>query len=186
MRADAAGRLLVAAAAVSRLSVPPTAVDKGFAYRVRLKKPLGIMFEEKEVGKPEGVVVAGLVEDGNAELDGRVLVGDRLVKVSAVQFGGQQALLSLGTGTQFTQVSRDLIPATGMVFDTVMAAIGSNDGRHGYTDVVLELQHTEASVPRSATKRAARLEESNVEWDGASGTSVNGVSTPLRPGPDNF
>ena len=30
-----------------------------------------------------------------------------------------------------------------------MAAIGSNEGRYGYTDVVLELAHTDASKPRA-------------------------------------
>ena len=50
------------------------------SYTVRLPKPLGICFEEMSVGKPEGVVVANLVEGGNADLDGRILVGDRLIR----------------------------------------------------------------------------------------------------------
>ena len=29
-------------------------------------------------------------------------------------------------------------------------------------------------------------DEASVEWDGARGTTVNGVSTPMRPGPDDF
>ena len=41
-------------------------------YSVRLPKPLGIIFEEVEPSEPKGVVVAGLVEGGNAERDGRI------------------------------------------------------------------------------------------------------------------
>ena len=166
---------------------PPVAAIAGETVSVRLPKPLGIIFEEVNPGEPEGVVVAGLVEDGNAELDGRILVGDKLMRVSAVQFGGQESLLKLGDGAQFTAVTRNLIPVTALPFDVIMAAIGSNEGRWGYTDVALEVQRTEASVPRvQSAKARQRLEETSVEWDGARGTTVNGVSTPMRPGRDNF
>ena len=70
------------------------------AYKLRLAKPLGIQFEERAVGKAEGVTVAALVEGGNADQDGRILVGDRLIRVSAVSFGGQKALVQLGSGQQ--------------------------------------------------------------------------------------
>ena len=159
------------------------------AYTVRLVKPLGIMFEENAPGKPEGVSVGGLVEGGNAERDGRILIGDALTRVSAVQFAGQSALVTIGSGQQFTSFSRELIPVSKMDFDTIMSAIGSNEGRYGYTDVVLELQHTDSSVPRAPTQRAERLDtdgSKSTEWDAAGGTKVNGKSTPLRPPPDNF
>ena len=68
--------------------------------RVRLRRPLGIMFEETNPGKAEGVVVADLVEDGNAWKDGRVFVGDRLAKVSAVILGGESALVTVGEAWQ--------------------------------------------------------------------------------------
>lgn len=158
-------------------------------YRVRLSKPLGILFEEVEVGAAKGVAVAGLVEGGAAELDGRVLVGDKLLRTSAVMFGGDSALLQVG-GKQFTKVSRELIPATSLDFDTIMSAIGSNDGRYGYMDVVLELTHTDASVlrpPRPASERAERREaDAGAQWDGARGTTVGGRSTPIRAAPDDF
>ena len=145
------------------------------------------MFEEVSPGLPEGVVVGGLVEGGAAERDGRVLVGDRLIRVSAVQFGGQESLVKLGDGAQYTSFSRELIPVTTLDFDTIMAAIGSNEGRYGYTDVVLELQHTDDSVPRAVPQSgASSTDGAKVEWDGARGTTVNGISTPIRPGPDNF
>ena len=71
-----------------------------------------------------------------------------------------------------------------------MSAIASNEGRWGYTDVALELMHTDASVPRASPARSAEWQRSSaadrVEWDGARGTTSNGVSTPLRPGRDNF
>ena len=105
--------------------------------RVRLRKPLGIVFEETKLGEAEGVTVADLVEDGNAWKDGRVLVGDRLAKTSAVILGGESPLLSVGGGKQYTNWERELVPCTKMDFDTIMAAIGSNSGAWGYTDVVL-------------------------------------------------
>ena len=45
---------------------------------VTLPVPLGIIFEETEPGSNKGVVVASLVPGGNADLDGRVLVGDKV------------------------------------------------------------------------------------------------------------
>jgi len=159
----------------------------GESYMVRLQKPLGIIFEEETPGKAEGVTVAGLVEGGRAELDGRILVGDKLIRVSAVQFGGQQSLIKLGDGAQFTSVERNLIPVTALPFDVIMSAIASNEGRYGYTDVALELQRTDQSVPRvRQVQRSERKDEATVEWDGAKGTTVNGVSTPMKPGKDNF
>ena len=73
---------------------------EGASVRVRLRRPLGIVFEEVEIGEAEGVVVADLVEDSNAWLDGRVLVGDRLKLCSAVVMGGESALLTVGVATQ--------------------------------------------------------------------------------------
>ena len=104
----------------------------GSKVRVRLRRPLGIMFEETNPGKAEGVVVADLVEDGNAWKDGRVFVGDRLAKVSAVILGGESALVTVGGGKQYTNWERELVPCTKMDFDSIMAAIGlpsaSNQG----------------------------------------------------------
>ena len=157
-------------------------------YRVRLRTPLGIAFEEVEPGKACGVVVADLVDGGNAEHDGRIWVGDRLLSTSAVVLGGDSALLTVGGGRQFTNWKRELIPATAMGFDEIMAAIGSNSGRFGYVDCLLELARTDSSVPRPAQSGAARAArgESGVDWDGGRGTRVGGVSTPIRPVPDEF
>mmetsp|Transcript_25565 Transcript_25565/g.49563 ORF Transcript_25565/g.49563 Transcript_25565/m.49563 type:complete len:186 (+) Transcript_25565:180-737(+) len=159
------------------------------SYRLRLRRPLGIAFEECVSGEPNGVQVAQLVDGGSAVLDGRVCVGDKLLRCSAVVLGGQAALLSVG-GQQYTSWKRELIECTNIGFDEIMAAIESNSGRFGYTDVVLELQHTAASVPRpplSPSERQRLDDESgaNVDWDWA-GTKSNGVQTPIRPRPDDF
>jgi len=133
------------------------------------------------------VVVSQLVEGGHADLDGRIWVGDKLVSTSAVVLGGESALLTVGGGSQYTNWKRQLLRATDMQFDEVMAAIGSNSGRFGYIDVLLEFVHTEDSIPRSASSRNRGSREGvSVDWDGARGTSVGGVSTPIRPRPDDF
>ena len=156
--------------------------------RVRLRSPLGIVFEEVKEGEPQGVVVADLIEDGNAWKDGRVLVGDRLAKCSAVILGGDKPLLTVGGGRQYTNWERELIPCAKMDFDTIMTAIGSNNGRLGYTDVVLVLERTEDSVQRALPAGSrVRLDDDNDDenWS-LGGTSVDGVSTPIRPKPDKF
>jgi hypothetical protein len=58
---------------------------------------LGIVFEEVEPGESKGVEVASLVDGGNADLDGRILVGDKLVSVSAVTIDkSNKPLIALG------------------------------------------------------------------------------------------
>ncbi|KAL3911016.1 MAG: hypothetical protein SGPRY_008855, partial [Prymnesium sp.] len=143
--------------------MPPVAVasSPGAVYRVRLPSPLGIRFEETTSGKPEGVTVAELLESGSALADGRVLVGDKLVACSAVTFGGDGALVTVGSSRQFTSWKRELIPCGKLDFDTIMAALGSNSGRFGYVDIVLELQHTDASIPRVVERRSVRRDGSN-------------------------
>lgn len=47
-------------------------------YTVSLTKPLGIILEEREAGKP-GVQVASLVEGGGADASGAIVKGDALV-----------------------------------------------------------------------------------------------------------
>lgn len=162
---------------------------EGASVRVRLRRPLGIVFEEVVPGEAEGVVVADIVEGSNAWLDGRILVGDRLKQCSAVVMGGESALLTVGGGSQFTNWQRELIPCAKMDFDTIMNAIESNNGRLGYTDVVMVFERTENSVPRPQLPgdKRVRLDDNDTgeDWDWG-GTSVGGVSTPIRPKPDKF
>lgn len=150
-------------------------------YKVRLAKPLGIAFEENEVDKPLGVRVAQIVPGGNADLNGRICVGDELVATSAVIFTDKYNQGS------FSNWERQMIACTRMDFDSIMAAIGSNDGRYGCVDVVLQLRPTEQTVPRPiGTSRAANPAE-DVEWDAFRGVrSAKGASMPIRPPKDAF
>lgn len=92
-------------------------------YEVSMLKPLGIIFEEVEVGK--GVYVQDLVEGGNAERMGIIQKGDVLVGVTAVKVVG-------------AKWERRLIPAKDLSFDTIVGAIGSNEPKWGCEDVVLQ------------------------------------------------
>lgn len=168
-----------------RAGSPSMYAGIGAKYTVRLQKPLGITFEECTPGQDDGVAIANISETGSAYGDSRVCVGDKLLRVSAVVFGGQGALLTIGNNPAFTDWQRELIPCAKESFDTIMAAIGSNNGRWGYTDIVLELQHTEASVPRSAVD-VQRVAEQKSDWDPVRGYSVGGKSLPIAPGKDNF
>ena len=55
-------------------------------YEVSMTTPLGIVFEEIEAG--EGVYVQDLVEDGLADIQGKIKPGDVLIGVTAVKVVG--------------------------------------------------------------------------------------------------
>jgi len=97
-------------------------IPKG-VYECSMVKPLGIMFEEIEIGK--GVYVQDLVEGGNAESMGAIQPGDILLAVTAIKVVG-------------AKWERRLIPAKDLSFDTVVGAIGSNEVKWGCEDVVLQ------------------------------------------------
>ena len=114
---------------------------------IRLRKPLGITFEECMPGKAEGVRVGAISEGGYAEEDGRILVGDKLVAVSAVLFRDDQRTLA---GQKiYNNWKREMITVTKEEFSVIMAAISSNSPRFGYKDIVLQVRRTDDSVPRS-------------------------------------
>lgn len=92
-------------------------------YEVGIPKPLGIVFEEVEIGK--GVYVTDLVEGGNAETQGIVQKDDVLIGVTAVKVVG-------------AKWERRLIPAKDLSFDTVVGAIGSNERQWGCENVILQ------------------------------------------------
>jgi hypothetical protein len=94
-------------------------------YEVQLNKPLGIIFEEIEVGK--GLFVQDLVEGGNAAQSGKIQVGDKMVGITAVKVVG-------------AKFERRMIPARNFDFDTMVGAVGSNDSRWGCNDVVIFLE----------------------------------------------
>ena len=91
-------------------------------YEVSLRKPLGIVFEEIEIGK--GLYVQDLVEGGNAaKSGGAVQVGDLLIGMTAVKIVG-------------AKFERKLIPARGFSFETMVGAVESNEPKWGCGDVV--------------------------------------------------
>jgi hypothetical protein len=150
-------------------------------YTVRLSKPLGIKFEEAEKGKPSGVRVAELIPGGNADLNGRVCVGDELVATSAVIFKDRL----FGSGG-FTNWERQMVACIKMDFDSIMTAIGSNDGRYGCVDVVLKLRPTAQTVPRPFSPPAARQADDGVQWNAVDGVTKGKSSMPIRPPKDAF
>jgi hypothetical protein len=91
-------------------------------YEVSLTKPLGIIFEEVEVGK--GVFVQDMVDGGLAERQGKIKEGDMLIGITAVKVAG-------------ARWERRMIPARKFDFDTVVGAIGSNEAKWGCSDVIL-------------------------------------------------
>ena len=89
-------------------------------YEIRIKKPLGLVLEEKKSG---GIFVAEIVQDGNAAKTGLVNVGDQLISTSAMVFNGTSDYggVSVKSGEETIKFA-----VRGEKFDTVMAAIGSN------------------------------------------------------------
>mmetsp|Transcript_1828 Transcript_1828/g.2735 ORF Transcript_1828/g.2735 Transcript_1828/m.2735 type:complete len:209 (-) Transcript_1828:229-855(-) len=92
-------------------------------YEISLPKPLGIIFEEIEIGK--GVYVVDFVEGGNADRQGTVMEGDVLIGVTAIKVVG-------------AKWERRLIPAKDLSFDVVVGAISSNEAKWGCDDVVMQ------------------------------------------------
>jgi PDZ domain len=94
-------------------------------YEVKLTKPLGIVFEELESGR--GLYVKGLLDNGNAEKNGKIQIGDVLIGITAVKVVG-------------AKYERRLIPARKFDFDTMVGAIGSNEPRFACNDVILAFE----------------------------------------------
>jgi hypothetical protein len=67
------------------------------------------------------------VPGGNAERDGKILVGDKLISTSAVVLDqSNQPIISLGAASATTNWKREMIPCGNMNFNTIMSAIKSN------------------------------------------------------------
>jgi len=94
-------------------------------YEIVLPKPLGIVFEEVELGR--GVYVYDLVEGGVAERQGFIEKGDILIGITAIKVVG-------------AKYERRLIPAKDLNFETVVNAIGSNEAKWGCDNVVLQFE----------------------------------------------
>ena len=83
-------------------------------YEVALPRPLGIAFEEREVGR--GVIVTECVEGGNAAESGLIEPDDVLIAVTAVKAPGAMS-----------RFERKLIPCKSLDYDTIVGAIGTNE-----------------------------------------------------------
>lgn len=94
-------------------------------FEVKLKKPLGIVFEEIDSGK--GLFVKELVEGGNADNLGVIKTGDVLIGITAIKIVG-------------AKYERRLIPSRKFDFDTMVGAIESNSERYGCNDVILAFE----------------------------------------------
>lgn len=118
-------------------------------YEVKLQRPLGIAFEEVSAGRPNGVCVDYCVEGGNAEQSGKIKKGDVLIAVTAIKVF--QA-----------RWERKLIPATQLEFDTIMAAIGSNQPQWGAKDVVMQFMRPDEA---DAAKVREHLDFFEIPYD---------------------
>jgi len=101
-------------------------------YEISLASPLGIIFEEIEIGK--GVFVQDLVEGGAAERQGKIQKGDVLVGVTGIKVIG-------------AKWERRLLPARPFSFDTAVGAISSNEGKWGCQDTVLMFERPGEADP---------------------------------------
>lgn len=106
--------------------------------RVALKRPLGLTLGERARGGD--VFVESVLPGGNAEKAG-VRTGATLAACSAVVLkDGESGERPGYGGTPWLNYERVRFLCRGQSFDSVMGAIGSNDPRKGYLDVVLELE----------------------------------------------
>ena len=98
-----------------KVGAVPSTPKRDELIKVKLPlPPLGIVFEEIEGGR-SGVIVTALTTGGAAETDGRIKIGDILMKTSAVKIPG-------GTSKPILVE----VDCTELDFDTVVSAIGSH------------------------------------------------------------
>ena len=116
-------------------------------YEVLIERPLGIGFEELgPVFGKNGVTVSTVVSDSNTDkgtqvmknvggtnkaVDGKVVAGDNLVGVTAIQFIG-------------AKWERKMFDCRKWSFDTVVDAIGSNEEKFISDFVILQFERTPA------------------------------------------
>ncbi|GIL93039.1 hypothetical protein Vretimale_19077 [Volvox reticuliferus] len=121
--------------------VAAEATDSPHQVRLTLRKPVGLVLEQKPEGGP--VYVAEVVEGGAAARTGRVLPGDILSKCSAVVLkAGKEGLYEAEGYGQRPYDNWEVIEydCEGKDFKTVMTALRSNNERWGKMDVTLVLR----------------------------------------------
>ena len=113
----------------------------GLEYTLTIKKPLGLVLAENRSTKE--VYVEEITPGGNADASGMVCVGDVISKTSAIvlKSGREGQYQKEGYG-QLVYDNWEAIEfdCAGQSFDTVMAAIGSNNERWGIKTVTLTLR----------------------------------------------
>jgi hypothetical protein len=115
-------------------------------YRVSIKQPLGIVLAED--AKNRRIVVEEVVPGGNADQEGSVQVGDVLSGCSGVTL--KEAKLSgsfekEGYGQRpYDNWEVIWVDCEGLKYETVMAALKSNNPRWGISTITLELKRSSA------------------------------------------
>ncbi|GMH32925.1 hypothetical protein BSKO_00759 [Bryopsis sp. KO-2023] len=89
-------------------------------YEVALNKPLGMVLE---ADKENNIFVAEIVPGGNAEISGKISVGDQLISTSGMMYTKGQTY-----GETFVRGGEKVVQMNvmGESFDAVLAAISSN------------------------------------------------------------
>ena len=105
-------------------------------YTVQLGlPPLGIVFEERDPGAFNGVVVTALSTGGRGERCGKIEIGDYLTKTTAVQIEPGTSKYALIT-----------VDATRLDFDSVVSAIGSHQVS-SVSELQRQAKHHELHAP---------------------------------------
>eukprot|EP00238_Polyblepharides_amylifera_P003724 CAMPEP_0196580572 /NCGR_PEP_ID=MMETSP1081-20130531/29401_1 /TAXON_ID=36882 /ORGANISM="Pyramimonas amylifera, Strain CCMP720" /LENGTH=192 /DNA_ID=CAMNT_0041900475 /DNA_START=60 /DNA_END=638 /DNA_ORIENTATION=+ len=100
-------------------------------YNVSLKKPLGLILEERENGE---IYVAEIVPESNSAKTEKISVGDTLISTTAIVFTTEA---EYGEVTVKGGETRVTLPCRGESFETIMRAIGTHKGQ---LEVKLEFQ----------------------------------------------
>lgn len=116
--------------------------------KVTVRKPLGVVLGETTTagGKTEKIFIEEVTDGGNGAKAG-IKAGDTVIRCSATilkkdSAAGEYEKEGYGA-TPYTNWKRIMLDTRGKDFDTVMAALGSNNERWGIFDVVMELQRDE-------------------------------------------
>lgn len=123
------------------LPTPQPALKANPEYTVTIKKPLSIVLAEKQSTKE--VYIEEITAGGNADATGLVKVGDVVSKTSAIvlKSGREGRYQQEGYGQRVYDNWETIeFDCSGQDFDTVMAAIGSNNERWGIKTVTLTLR----------------------------------------------
>lgn len=124
----------------------PEAAAKERTITATIKKPLGMVLAEASNG---AVFIESIEEGGNAAQQGDVKVGDIVRKTSArmLKEGKSGDYAKKGHGARpYDDWEAVMFPCDGEDFQTVLAAVRSNNERWGIKEVTLEVSRPQASI----------------------------------------